>query len=333
MCTKEALDWPYNLLGLTEIPQDKKPIKRAYARRLKTIDQLNEPDAFQQLREAYEAALDMLSYKEFYPEEHGEQLAQGAADTAAREHTVAGNNCATATNTPLNDSGQLEAKAGETQNTPTPDDSSPPLFPLVYSETPLEELQEFAAQFIAADNERSDEETISQLIHYSADAPMQERQLIEASMLTLLDLLTQEKDDSDYFASPITPHILNELEAEFQWTKDAIRINKTFPQHLHTYQTFQEQLEALSRSPCTSAEQDESLFRHANPGKLFLILLVVKWGSEGLGQIFGKYGLDSAASFFSSFVKPISGITLLVLVVLIVFDALNRFIRKVKKRL
>ncbi|WP_419902403.1 J domain-containing protein [Kiloniella sp.] len=54
MCNESDLGWPYNILGFTQVPSEVKDIKRAYARRLKKIDQSQELQKFQELREAYE---------------------------------------------------------------------------------------------------------------------------------------------------------------------------------------------------------------------------------------------------------------------------------------
>ena len=55
------VSWPWDVLGLDGPTEDRKAVKRAYARTLKTIDQGAEPDRFQALRQALEAAERMLA--------------------------------------------------------------------------------------------------------------------------------------------------------------------------------------------------------------------------------------------------------------------------------
>ncbi|WP_094463199.1 hypothetical protein [Pannonibacter phragmitetus] len=57
MYSEGTARWPYRLLGLDEPSDDPKLLKRAYARQLKQVDQAAEAEAFQALRQAYEAAL------------------------------------------------------------------------------------------------------------------------------------------------------------------------------------------------------------------------------------------------------------------------------------
>ena len=66
----EADHWPMGLLGLDEQERDRKVIRRAYAAKLKQIDQAADPEGFQRLREAFE---------------HAKRLAEWAIEDAAAE--------------------------------------------------------------------------------------------------------------------------------------------------------------------------------------------------------------------------------------------------------
>ncbi len=50
-------DWPWSVLGLDGPPDDARAVKRAYAAKLKRIDPAEDSQAFQALRQAYEAGL------------------------------------------------------------------------------------------------------------------------------------------------------------------------------------------------------------------------------------------------------------------------------------
>ena len=54
-------NWPWDVLGLECPVEDRKAVKRAYARTLKTIDQGAEPERFQALRQALEMAERMVA--------------------------------------------------------------------------------------------------------------------------------------------------------------------------------------------------------------------------------------------------------------------------------
>lgn len=83
------LNW-WGILGI-ERSADKRTIKRAYAKKLKTIRQDEDPEAFMRLREAYETALAKAKTKHrrflrlnpetirLYPEGHSQDIAEPAA--------------------------------------------------------------------------------------------------------------------------------------------------------------------------------------------------------------------------------------------------------------
>lgn len=70
MSNKLLKNWPYSELGFDSFPQTTKDIKRAYARKLKTIDQAQDIEGFQELRQAYQQALQSF---ECDLEEHANQ--------------------------------------------------------------------------------------------------------------------------------------------------------------------------------------------------------------------------------------------------------------------
>ncbi len=57
--------WPWDVLELEEGARSRSDVRKAYARKLKLIDQDTEPEKFQQLRQAYEAARDPNSFVHF----------------------------------------------------------------------------------------------------------------------------------------------------------------------------------------------------------------------------------------------------------------------------
>jgi hypothetical protein len=58
-----ARSWPWDVLDLPQPPGTTAEVRRAYAKKLKTIDQAKDIAGFEALREAYEAALARIEYK------------------------------------------------------------------------------------------------------------------------------------------------------------------------------------------------------------------------------------------------------------------------------
>ncbi|WP_068082491.1 hypothetical protein [Polycladidibacter stylochi] len=317
MSNNQELGWPYEPLGFTELPQDKKAIKRAYARLLKTIDQATEPQAFQELRNAYEYALDNFEY---------DLRGHDDEEYISFQHT--------------SDEGEsffIEVKAVKNTEEQSDTEKSEPLestsshFPLLISDTPIEDLREFAEQFIRLDEEMSDEVVISKLIHYSAEASMQDRQLIEEGMLNLLSMLWQESSSTrNIFALPITTKILRELEAEYQWTKDTIRFNNDYPEHLDIYQTYQELLVDYNR-PVNGVLVKKSL--QSELVILSIGLLFLRWVSGIIGNNLLSYEFTTIGNILVNMVKPLSSAVLFVILIVITLQGIGRFIRKLRLRL
>ena len=87
----EADHWPMGVLGLDEDECNAKTIRRAYARKLKQLDQAADPEGFQRLREAFEQAKriaqwaieDAAAEEEFRQQEEAEQAAGETQEDAA----------------------------------------------------------------------------------------------------------------------------------------------------------------------------------------------------------------------------------------------------------
>lgn len=78
--------WPWNELGIEAPPRSVRDVKKAYARKLKSIDPESQPEAFQGLREAYEYARhnweeDFLDEEDF-EEQEDEPVEVSSATTA-----------------------------------------------------------------------------------------------------------------------------------------------------------------------------------------------------------------------------------------------------------
>lgn len=91
MCDSESLGWPYSVLGLVRIPDDKKTIKQAYAKQLKQIDQIEEPDKFQELRSAYESCLVNFEYDTIVKPLLGDEVFEDHLPLTARPQSLVTN--------------------------------------------------------------------------------------------------------------------------------------------------------------------------------------------------------------------------------------------------
>ncbi|WP_170473135.1 hypothetical protein [Ruegeria arenilitoris] len=88
MSVSEA-GWPFDVLGLPDGVTDKKTIRRGYARVLKSIDQERDAEAFQELRHAYEAALQMAEELRFHFNEALEHNVRFEDNTTPEENDLA----------------------------------------------------------------------------------------------------------------------------------------------------------------------------------------------------------------------------------------------------
>lgn len=78
----DPVEWPWSVLGLDRAPDDLRAVKRAYAKRLKSMDPEQDVQGFAELRDAFGAAKFMLAEDQGQHMAHG-RIAQTIAKTQA----------------------------------------------------------------------------------------------------------------------------------------------------------------------------------------------------------------------------------------------------------
>jgi len=225
----DTVGWPYDVLGLDTNDPDTKTVKRAYARRLKTIDQAKDPAGFQELREAYEYALEVSKYDRTPPVHSIDSVSRESISHPNIETETSDNSPSTTISTPASENApepvegaplddHSSANADETDLGLTEDDRS-------RWEALKDELRSLLEQ--PFDNARWAALTRDPLLDVFEYANEMEHSIF-GGMFTRIET----RDDGERILPPfVTPRWIELIDQRFGWTQDLPLFQRKFGWH------------------------------------------------------------------------------------------------------
>ncbi|KZL15024.1 hypothetical protein [Pseudovibrio sp. Ad37] len=232
----EDENWPYSVLGLDQAPDDLKSIKRAYAHKLKTIDQSTQAEDFQNLRTAFDAAKQFLTYN----------LAAKAdeANETNGQRTDAGN---VAPFLPLDhksDQPSTTALVEQLQDAPSPSAPTPPLELNTLEELPVagnkfllddakciapKTLLDLEEKILKLPRDKNGVAFLLDLLNSAIMEDPQARPRVEAAIYAYMQkCLTVDAEDHPKFRLFINDEILEAIELQFNWQSDILSLQRKF---------------------------------------------------------------------------------------------------------
>ncbi|ABC32204.1 protein containing DnaJ domain [Hahella chejuensis KCTC 2396] len=216
------------VLGI-EATQDKKSIKRAYAKLLKQIDVSQEPDKFQQLREAYDYAL-------YYAE-------SGAADLRATPDMAASDadeRRADILRQTTVEAPELSYTTVTSDNLHTASAQPSPMSPAQEAEPEFDPYREahFIMERVAAvfDDPQARKDTAQWRAALSVDAieDFEVRDIVRYDMFAFVVSKLDVGDWNAISKKPITRDVIQYLNHVFHWTDSELELSQHFePQEIN----------------------------------------------------------------------------------------------------
>ncbi|KZL23039.1 hypothetical protein [Pseudovibrio sp. WM33] len=204
----EDENWPYSVLGLDQAPDDLKSIKRAYAHKLKTIDQSTQAEDFQNLRTAFDAAKQFLTYNLAAKADEANETSGQRTDAGYADLSL-----------------PLDYKSDQTNPTVTIEQ---------FQEAPSAlstslELNELEDKISKLPRNKNGAGFLLDLLNSAIMEDPQARPRVEAAIYAYMQkCLTVDAEDHPKFRLFINDEILEAIELQFNWQSDILSLQRKF---------------------------------------------------------------------------------------------------------